>query len=192
MLRECRSTRNVSSLIITPMSPQTEKSEPAITCSIPKSTSWGTSTGKVLMKSGTERPTSFSGFPFSVSWSKILVASGAFSIALRIKVDASRTPDEGHTSAFAMGRIFAGEFKLSGFGRRFVGALYWTLHGARTNAAGAGANGLGRAVDHSLHALEIRKPFGLRLDVRVGDQVTGRRALFTEFTNTCHDNNPFR
>lgn len=57
---------------------------------------------------------------------------------------------------------------------------------ASADATCADADGLGVAVDHGAHALNIGQPARAGLDVRVGDQVTGRWFFIAEVTNTCH------
>ena len=68
----------------------------------------------------------------------------------------------------------------------FVGAFDRANNHARTDAASACANSLGRAVYDSFHFLKIGEPAGSRLDIGVRNEVSGSRALIAEFTNTCH------
>ena len=63
------------------------------------------------------------------------------------------------------------------------GALQGAHDLAGADAAGAGADGLGRAVDDGFHRLEVRQPASAGLDVRVRNFVSANWAFFAVSTN---------
>ena len=81
----------------------------------------------------------------------------------------------------------SGRRDLSGLRVGLPGALHRANDFARTDAAGAYADRLGRAADDGLHRLEVREPTRLGLDVGVGNVVTGDRTFFAIFTELSHD-----